>query len=240
MERAKEMRALYDRLYREYGPRGWWPIVGKAGKPGFDAGGYHPGDFESPRTANDKLSVCLGAILTQNTAWRNAESALQELEKSGLLDTVLLAETDLDTLSVVIRASGYYKQKARKIREFARASIHGDWFARKNPPERLELLSVWGIGNETADSMLLYAFRRPVFVMDAYAFRVLGRRGLIGEGTGFEEAREFASSSLPQDVETYNECHALLVELAKGPCRKIPLCRTCPVADDCRYSGPGL
>jgi endonuclease III related protein len=240
MERAIEMRALYRRLFREYGPRGWWPIVGKAGKPGFDVGGYHPGDYASPRTARDKLSVCLGAILTQNTAWRNAERALISLDEAGVLDPETLAKMDQEALSALIRSSGYYRQKARKIQEFARTSLEGAWFTRRNPPERGELLSVWGIGKETADSMLLYAFRRLEFVIDAYTLRVLGRRGLIDEGTGYDEAREFLTSALPPDIDAYNECHALLVELAKGPCLKVPDCHSCPVADDCRYSGPGL
>ncbi len=238
--RKARILRLYAALYEAYGPRGWWPLVRRAGKRGFDEGGYHPGDYESPRTAADRLSVSLGAILTQNASWTNADRALRAMEAAGLIDVGALLGADTGVIEEAARPSGYFRQKTRKIKVFAEAAAEGRWFSRGKPPSREGLLGLWGIGEETADSILLYAFRVPVFVMDAYGRRILSRLGLTEDGASYAEARSLMADSMPERAEDRNECHALFVELAKRSCRKTPECGGCPVRKDCPFRARGV
>jgi endonuclease III related protein len=202
---------IFDRLYSHFGPSHWWP-------------------GESP------LEVMVGAILTQNTAWSNVERAIGRLKAEGALSASVLQQVDQTVLSEWIRPAGYFRIKAGRLKNFF------NFFIRKyegqinkiqhQPLEvlRPQLLSVKGIGPETADSILLYALGIPTFVVDAYTHRIFSRHRLIDEEIGYEELRTFFMDRLPADPELYNEYHALLVRLGKAYClKKSPRCEECPL-----------
>ncbi len=203
---------LYERLFERYGPQGWWPGQGR---------------FE----------IIVGAILTQNTNWGNVEKAIGNLKADGCLSPTGLNALPAERLAELIRPAGYFNVKAQRLRHFL------DWlFARFGgdvdaPAElstyglREELLAIKGIGPETADSICLYAFDKPVFVVDAYTARILGRHGMIWPQAGYEEIREYFEGSLERDVRLYNELHALLVRLGKDHCKPKPRCQGCPLED---------
>jgi endonuclease-3 related protein len=200
---------IYSCLMRTYGPQGWWPARG---------------DFSPP-----EWEVELGSLLTQNTAWRNVEKALGNLLAAGVTTRQKLLSLPEERLASLIRPSGYYRQKARKLRELA--SLEAE-------PTRENLLSVWGIGKETADSILLYAYGKPFFVVDAYTRRIFSRLGLIKGSQEYDEIRSFFEKNLPRDVPLYKEFHALIVRLGKEHCRARPVCRGCPLEDTCPRQEP--
>ena len=220
------LRALYADLAAAYGPQGWWPLPSQAGRRGFDGRGYHPGNTAPPRDAAGRFEVALGAVLTQNTAWANAERALGALAGAGIRLPAHVAAREARSLARLVRASGSYNVKARKLRSLA-AFFEGHGLA--GAPDRDALLAVWGIGPETADSILLYAFGEPVFVVDAYTRRLLARRGAIGGTEPYEEVQELFHRALEADPVLYNEYHALIVRHAKEHCRARPRCPGCPV-----------
>lgn len=194
------------------------------------------------------FEICAGAILTQNTAWTNVEKALKELGRAGLLSPEGIAACRLPRLERAIRSSGYFRQKARRLREFCERLFAdhpeglANWFAAAPAGElRSELLSYRGVGPETADSMTLYAAGKPSFVIDAYTRRIGGRLGLA-RGLSYEGWKELFEAALTPEVKVYNEYHALLVKLGKDFCRKTkPLCAACPLGRGCakRIYGPG-
>jgi endonuclease-3 related protein len=213
MTKSERIRGFYDALYRKYGPQGWWP-------------------------ADNELECVLGAILTQNTAWKNVEKALGNLKERNLISIEKLALIPTSSLAILIRPSGYFNQKAIKIKSFINFLIENydgsleKMFDEEGQKLREELLKVKGIGPETADSILLYAARKPVFVVDAYTHRILSRHGLIPVETRYQEIQELFMDSLAEDVQVFNEYHALLVRLGKELCKKSPLCAGCPLEYD--------
>jgi endonuclease-3 related protein len=230
----RRIESLYAQLLSAYGPQGWWPLSSRAGERGYDARGYHHGAYGQPRTAEARFEIVMGAILTQNSAWTNAEAALRRLREAGIRLPAEVRSCPQGRLARLIRSSGYYNQKARKLKEVAslfptRASV-----ASRVAPRREELLSRWGIGPETADSILLYAFHMPAFVVDTYTRRVLSRIGIIAGAIGYDEIRGIFLEALPLRHQLFNEYHALIVEHAKRHCRTKPLCDGCPVRA-CRY-----
>jgi endonuclease-3 related protein len=187
--------------------------------------------------------VIAGAILTQYTAWRNAEQALSRLRARRWLSVRAIGALSEEDLAAAIRSSGAYRQKARKLRAFVGVleSRHGGRLERmaELPTEELrqELLGIWGIGPETADSILLYAFGRPVFVVDAYTRRLLARHGLH-PGGDYEEIRAFLEGALPRDVDLYNDFHAQIVWAGQRFCRTLPQCEGCPLRVHLPAGGP--
>ena len=202
-----------------FGPQHWWP-------------------------ARTRFEVVVGAILTQNTAWSNVEHALAALRSLRLLTPARLARLPLRRLAELIRPSGYFRVKALRLRAFLRylrRRYHGSLNLMSRAPLdplRGELLAVPGIGPETADSILLYALGRPVFVVDAYTRRVLSRHRLLPHEADYEEARAFFERHLPSDPRLFNEYHALLVAVGKQYCRSHPYCEECPLRFDLRGKPP--
>lgn len=203
--------AFYAGLFESFGPQRWWP-------------------------ARTRWEVIWGAILVQNTSWRNAAAALRNLRNAGLLTWRRMREVSLSELEPLIRPAGFYRQKAKTLRCFA------DWilqayggslntlFAQDAAQVRARLLAVRGIGPETADAILLYAGRQPSFVADAYTRRVLSRHNLFHASTDYAAARAFLHQNLPPDQSLFNEFHALLVEAAKRYChRNVANCDACPL-----------
>jgi endonuclease-3 related protein len=201
---------LYSRLYKAFGPRDWWP-------------------------GDTTFEVVVGAILTQNTAWRNVRKAISNLKSRSLLSPQALYHVPVQDLATVIRPAGYYNIKARRLKHFVRflfqesAGDLGRLLAKDIDTLRGKLLSINGIGPETADSILLYAGGKPTFVVDAYTRRILFRHNLIPEETSYDEVRDFFMDCLEPDASMFNEYHALLVHVGHTFClKKNPKCSGCP------------
>lgn len=175
------------------------------------------------QSSNKQFEVCVGAILTQNTSWTNVEKAIKNLEENNLLGKEAIKKVDIKKLAKLIKSAGYFNQKAKKLKEFA--NFNGE-INREN------LLNIWGIGPETADSILLYAFNEPVFVIDAYTKRIFSRAG-YGE-KDYRELQEMFMKNLPEDYKLFNEYHALVVRLAKENCKTKPECKNCPLNKMCQ------
>jgi endonuclease-3 related protein len=220
---------VYERLLEAYGPRGWWPLQSRAGHPGFDGQGYHPGEYGCPGSPQERFEIAMGAVLTQNTSWRNAAKALSVLLTAGIRTPAAVLSLPERQLAESLRSSGYYNQKARKLRALsmllADEGVDGGW----KTLSRDALLAVWGIGPESADSILLYACGRLFFVVDAYTCRLLERLGVPWGNQAYAEVQAAFSAALPPDPILYQEYHALVVQHAKQFCRKQPLCRGCPL-----------
>ncbi len=201
---------IYERLHKAYGPRHWWP-----GETAFE--------------------VMVGAILTQNTSWRNVEKAIQNLKGAEVLDIEGVHRLEKAELAQLIRPSGFYRLKTERLKAFVdflfdRYDGNLDRMRRENLETlRPNLLGVKGIGSETADSILLYGLRKPVFVVDAYTKRILSRHGIISENASYEEVQRLLMNHLSQDERLFNQYHALLVHLGKNVCKKIPKCEICPL-----------
>jgi len=210
---------FYETLSAALGPMHWWP-------------------------ARTPFEIIVGAILTQNTAWVNVKRAIANLRRERLLSPRALERVRLGKLARLVRPSGYFRQKAKKLKAFVgflREDFSGSVARMSRTPTaelRKRLLAVHGIGPETADSILLYAGNHAVFVVDAYTKRILLRHGLINEKAGYEEVRQLFESSLPRDAQLYNEFHALLVNVGKNWCRtQNPRCSECPLRP---YLPPGF
>jgi len=211
--RKKTLASIYRRLYRRFGSQHWWP-------------------GETP------FEVMVAAILTQNTSWQNVEKAIRRLKKAGLLTPKKLNALDKRKLAAYIHSAGYFNVKALRLKNFLKLFV-GNYAgsvkkmsSRDTQGLREELLSVNGIGPETADSILLYALNKPVFVVDAYTRRILSRHGLTGPDAPYQEIQNFFMKNAKNEVKLYNEYHALLVKLGKDFCLKsAPKCALCPLGD---------
>jgi endonuclease-3 related protein len=199
-----------------YGPQHWWP-------------------------ADNPLEVIIGAILTQSAAWGNVEKAIANLKAAGALSLAALRQLSLSQLAEIIRPCGYYCAKALKLKSLALwlgEYYHDDLdrlFSHDIDPLRQQLLSIYGIGEETADSIILYAASKPVFVVDAYTRRIISRIGLALDSHNYSAYQAFFRDNLPADVGLFNEYHALLVQLAKDVCRQRPICPRCCLNSLCRF-----
>jgi endonuclease-3 related protein len=209
---ADQLSGVYRRLLETFGPQGWWP-------------------------AQSPFEVMVGAILVQNTAWTNVEQAILRLKEHNLLDPQGIAAASAADLATAIRPAGYLNLKAARLQSFCRAYLAAGGLAALTSWDsgrlRAWLLTIKGVGPETADVILLYVFERPVFVVDAYARRVFSRLGWIGGGEGYEPLRQAVEAQLAPKAPVYNEYHALLVELGKRHCRAKPRCGGCPLRVEC-------
>jgi endonuclease-3 related protein len=203
---------IYELLYKRYGPQYWWP-------------------------GDSRFEIIIGAILTQNTSWLNVEKAITNLKSANLLSPQKLHELPVENLAQLIHPAGYYNIKAVRLKNFL------NWLFEKHGGSlesveqmsthqlRAELLGIKGIGPETADSIALYAFGKPVFVVDAYTARVMTRHRFIEPCCGYEALQELFTNTLPQDTKLFNEYHALLVKVGKDHCRKTAICHGCPLEE---------
>ena len=210
---APAPRTIFDTLLAAYGPQLWWP-------------------------ARDPFEMMAGALLTQRTTWRNAEQALASLRRSGALSPPTLACLPVPDIEALIRPAGTFRVKAPRLRALARwyidAGGHESLAMRSTATLRAALLGLAGIGPETADDILVYAFGRPVFVVDAYARRILSRYGWANANEPYERLSAAVADAVGHDAGTLGELHALLVEHGKRHCRATPRCAECPLAAGCR------
>ena len=208
------IKKFYEKLLKLYGQQGWWPLLDCKGCNPTKTGsvkGYHPNDYSYPKNNKQRFEICIGAILTQNTSWLQVEKALINLKKLKALTPLTIKKLNLEKLRQAIKPAGYFNQKAKKLKIFAEFYIN----LKARKPARDELLNVWGIGPETADSILLYAFKVPTFVVDAYTKRVFAKLGLIEKNGKYEKVKKLFENNLPKDFKLYQEYHALIVEHAK-------------------------
>jgi endonuclease-3 related protein len=209
---SKRLISMYEILNDYFGNLNWWP-------------------GETP------FEIAVGAILTQNTNWTNVEKAIGNLKSAQLLSPGRLLKEKDDTVSELIRPSGYYNVKTRRLKAFLcfLQSEYGGkmerMFEEELPALRKKLLSVKGIGEETADSILLYGGEKPVFVVDAYTRRILGRHGIIDDDYSYGDIQKLFMTHLAPDVDLYNQYHALLVNTGKQFCRREPRCKECPLKE---------
>jgi endonuclease-3 related protein len=208
----KALNFIYKRLYESFGPQGWWP-------------------------ADTKLEIIVGAILTQNTAWANVEKAVSNLKKKKILSVKNLKEIHINKLAKLIKPAGYYNVKAKRLKTFIDFLINNydgsikKMFKKDYLKLRADLLNINGIGQETADSILLYAGNKPIFVIDAYTKKILSRHHLIDKDAKYSTIQNLFMDNIEKDPKFYNEYHALLVNLGKNICTKIPHCQICPIKD---------
>jgi endonuclease-3 related protein len=201
---------MFDDLMHHFGPQNWWP-------------------------AETELEMMVGAVLTQNTNWKNVEKALNNLKRGNLLSLHKLRGLSIQEVAEVIRPAGYYNIKAKRLKNLIDLVVEhyqadlSLFLKEETRSLREDLLSVKGIGPETADSILLYAARRPVFVVDTYTHRILTRHGMTDEQASYHELQALFMDHLPDDSALFNEFHALLVKTGKEYCRRKPLCHLCPL-----------
>lgn len=219
--RYARVMEIYDLLFEHFGPRHWWP-------------------------GETRLEIVVGAVLTQAVAWKNVKKAIDCLKQNDCLGYEVLLNIDENKLAQLIRPALYHRQKAKKIKTllyFLEETYHGDldlMLAGDWRITRGQLLSVWGLGPETVDSILLYAGNHPVFVVDAYTRRIMYRQGLVEEKINYQEMQEFMTRYSEADLKIYNEYHALLVGLGARYCKKSrPLCGECPIKNTCGYWSDG-
>ncbi|MDO8281680.1 MAG: endonuclease III domain-containing protein [Thermodesulfovibrionia bacterium] len=204
------LKKIYRTLYKSFGPQNWWP-------------------------GDTPFEIAVGAILTQNTSWGNVEKAISNIKRQKALTAKKLHEMPHEELASLIKPSGYFNVKAKRLKGFLSylSSNYGGSMAKMQkrglPMLRKELLEVNGIGPETADSILLYALEKPTFVIDAYTKRVLQRHGIVKEDATYHEMQELFHNNLPHDVSLYNEYHALFVMAGKHYCKPKPKCEGCPL-----------
>lgn len=209
---TEDLTLVYDALFAAFGHQGWWPA-------------------ETP------FETMVGAILTQNVSWKNAAQAVRNLEDAGMLDPHLLAAADPADIARRIVPSRYYNQKAERIHEFAAvyvAEFGADpaaMAAVETDDLRERLLALRGFGKETADTILLYACEKPVFVVDAYTRRIFSRYGLLPEGASYDQTQRLFAGNLEPDVALFNDYHAQIVCLGKTVCKTSPLCDRCPIRE---------
>jgi len=205
---------IYNTLLKTYGYQGWWPLLSCKGTNPTKTGsmrGYHPGDYSYPKNNLQKFEIIIGTILTQNTSWQQAEKALINLNTINALSPSAIISLDSRMLRSAIKPAGYFNQKASYLKNAARFFILLD----NKAPARDELLAVKGIGPETADSILLYAYSQPEFVIDAYTKRIFSHLEIIKREDNYPMIKQLFENNLPKDYKLYQEYHALLVEHAK-------------------------
>lgn len=207
---SNKLQKIYDKLFACFGPQHWWP-------------------------GDTPFEVAVGAILTQNTNWGNVEKAILNIKREDALNSEDLYNMPVDKLASVIRPAGYFNIKARRLKNFIDFLIKGySGSMKKMKKEELEairkkLLSVNGIGPETADSIILYALDKPIFVIDAYTKRALSRHNILHHDSSYESFQGLFHSALKRDIGLFNEYHALFVRLAKENCKTKPVCSGCPL-----------
>ncbi len=207
------IQQVYGKLLEMHGKQHWWPVT----------------------TRNKTFEIIIGAILTQNTSWKNVEKAISNLRKEGIISVSGIKNTSLKKLAELIKPAGYYNQKAERLKIAAEFFEKNKNFRERKDVEKMreELLAVKGIGPETADSLLVYAFNKPSFVVDLYTKRIFSRLGVCNFSINYEELQKIFHENLEVKSELFNEYHALLVEHAKRCCTAKPRCEECFLRRDC-------
>jgi endonuclease-3 related protein len=221
------LHKIYYKLMELYGPQGWWPLTGIDGCNPTKTGsinGYHPDDYSYPRTFSQQFEIAVGAVLAQNTNWPQAEKALLLLKEQEIMTPKNLLAAPDNILHECVRPAGYFNQKSNYLRNIARFFQNGTPDATRD-----QVLGIKGVGNETADAIMLYALKKPEFVIDAYTKRIFCHLGIFPENTTYMQMKQKFEKELPKEVNLYQEYHALIVEHAKRFYSKKPWGVNCPL-----------
>ncbi len=215
-----KLQEVYQKLLSVYGKQGWWPTT----------------------TSNKQFEIIIGAILTQNTAWKNVEKAVRKLKENNLISIDGIKKVDIKRLARLITPAGYYNQKAQRLKIVAGFFGANRSFGKQQDIQKMreELLNIKGIGPETADSILLYAFNKPSFVVDAYTKRIFSRTGICEEDIKYDALQRMFHKNLDINPQMFNEYHALIVEHAKRYCSKKPGCQNCVLLDFCKSGNASI
>lgn len=221
---------IYQKLYTHYGPQGWWPLSTIQSQNTNKTGsteGYHPLDYTPPHTENEKYEIGLGAILTQNTTWTSVTQALKQLKKITPINPEQIQKLNPDIIKQAIKPAGYYNQKTNYILNFTEFFLK----LKGKTPTRKQILQVKGIGNETADSILLYAYKQEEFIVDTYTRRIFTHLQEINEKDTYLDIKKYFENNLKtlkkeEKIKTFQEYHALIVEHAKNHYTKKPYGKT--------------
>lgn len=207
------IKRVFRILDKRYNCKSWWPVISE----------------------NPFFEIIVGCILTQNTNWRNVEKVILNLKNENLLSPEAIIKTDNSKLKELIRTAGYYNQKVERLKEISRFLIKKKNLKNLTVEElRKELLSIKGIGPETADSIILYAFNKPSFIIDAYTKRIFSRLGIVSENISYDKLKELFERNLKKDVILYQRYHGCIVEHAKNICKKRPACQSCYIKNLCK------
>ncbi len=217
---------IYQILHDAYGDSGWWPLLKNIDSKWVSV--YSKEISNKIKNEYEQLEIALGAILTQNTTWNNAQKALINLKVNGLIDIDNIISTDNGIIADLIKSSGYYNQKTLKIKEYAR------FIRNSGSINRSSLLTIKGIGPETADDILLYGFDQPFFVVDAYTKRLFVRLGIINDGKSSYDLIQTIVQKEINDLYILKDFHGLIVTHAKKHCRSKPDCIGCPFFEICK------
>jgi len=226
---------VYRCLLAHFGSQGWWPTTPK----GSFSPVYHSKPKVNHLSETEKFEICVGAILTQNTAWTNVQKALLQLNQARLMSPEKIERTPFNKLARLIRSSGYFRQKAKKLKFYSSYLIKNYMgkvsilLKKPLPLLREELLGLYGLGPETVDSIMLYAGGVPTFVVDAYTRRIGNRIGLF-HTENYQDVQTYFEHELKKSAALFNQFHALLVALGKNICRTKPDCTHCPLREDCK------
>lgn len=234
-----QLLTIYNKILAVYGQQGWWPLLRPSASSLTAKRKAHSKEeavitYSIPIThPHHRFEIAVGAILTQNTAWTNAEKALVALHENELHTPQKIISAPHEKLAHIIRSAGYFNQKAERLKVIAYFFLINDITNLPLTILRTKLLGLKGIGPETADSIILYAAEQPIFVVDAYTRRIFSRLGYGQENASYDKWQQFFHQTMQRDVAMYKEYHALLVEHAKQHCKKKPLCMQCPLENMC-------
>lgn len=225
------LNRIYSILLKKYGLQGWWPLISLKRR-----GSVYSG--RPPKNDNELFEICVGAILTQNIAWKNVETALARLKENSLIDPLKMLEFPDNDLASLIKSTGYYNQKVIKLKNFIRWYRDRGYTLKKMLKTeplalRRDLLNIKGVGPETADSILLYGLRIKIFVVDAYTKRIFSRLGLITPSDTYADIQNLFMKKFKGDTAAYNEFHALIVSHGKDICKSKPRCAECCLEKIC-------
>jgi len=213
----QQLMQIYNRMFAYFGPRSWWP-------------------------GETMFEICVGAILTQSVSWKNVMKAIDNMKRAGLLELESMYTASAEAIEQCIIPTMYYRMKTKKLQAFVShimQKYNGDlakMFSKDMDSLRIELLSIYGIGPETADSIILYAAEKPAFVVDAYTRRIFSRLGIFSDDVTYDEMKNYFMQRLSPDVPLYNEYHALVTGIGNRFCsNKRPKCKECPLGEKCLF-----
>ena len=228
----ESIKTIYEILHNKFDSQNWWPVTDKGTKPTYKK--------RNNLTEKQKLEIVFGAILTQNTNWKNVEKAIINLNKNSLINIKKIIDIEQDQLAQIIRSSGYHNQKSKTLKNFCNLLSNNYnsninlFFNNDITNLRKKLLEINGIGPETADSIILYAAKKPIFIIDAYTKRIFNRIG-YKEST-YQDLQSLFTDNLEKNTNIFNEYHALIVQFGKNICKTKPLCTMCPLNNICNFS----
>ncbi|MDX9801029.1 MAG: hypothetical protein RBT69_06825 [Spirochaetia bacterium] len=224
---------IYEKLLETWGAQGWWPVIFEERKDFSDSKGYHKYNTIFDQSTTDRFEISSGAVLTQNTNWNNVYNCLLDFKQHGITTPDVFLKTDQELIKNIIRRTGYYNQKYIKLVNLVSFLQSNNFYKFPDDLSREALLELWGIGEESADSILLYAYNKKYFVIDAYTKRIVSRFNRTTKLKSYSDYQKYFTENIPDNLEIYNQFHALIVRHCVEVCRKKPICCKCILSSYC-------